>query len=89
MHIEGSSAPFPDEREQGVEMTCDNGHSSRIYLKGTTLEMATDYAGMIDGTHTMFGEPLKGQRAPWGHCQICGALVRARPFGYEEPNGHG
>ena len=80
--IYGSTAPFLDAPEQGLQLACDNGHRSRWYLRGVTLEMALDYAAMLDGTHPMFVySPREDPGSPWGHCSVprCGALFRAEP----------
>ena len=88
MMVEGSTAPFPDEPAQGVDLACAAGHQQRIFLRGYTREMAIDFAGMLDGTSPMFVHPpreVDSAHTMIGKCtwEGCGAWFRAVPFGYD------
>ena len=77
--------PFSSDPPQGVDLSCENGHSQRIYLQGYTVEMARDYAAILDGSHPIYKKPPRDDPNTFiGHCKDCGALFSATLFGYDE-----
>ena len=83
-----SVPPALPPTRQGVEMTCETGHTQRIYTPDHTEIMAAQLAGLLDGTGLLQDprndpEPNMSQ-SMIGRCQICGAWFRAKVFGYED-----
>jgi hypothetical protein len=76
------------EYQQGIELTCDGGHTSRFGVTGMTYHMVLDYCAMLDGSSAMYvRDPRTDPTNTWiGKCRTCGQPFTATPFGYEDLN---
>ncbi len=74
-------------RDQGLVITCENGHQQTIYLPDHSETEARMLGAIMDGTSDFFvskprEHPLEGSRL--AKCGICDAWFTCQIFGYEQ-----